>query len=79
MQKEVILDCWLKAIRKFQCEATRWMHATGPMTAAICTLIDAGWKPIHPTKWLQTRTGRAHDFYEVPEVSHHFVLHEFET
>lgn len=54
--------------------STRWMRVKGPLSAAIATLLDMGWKPIHPTKWLD-RGRQVHDFVEYPGISHHKVRH----
>ena len=31
---------------------TRWLRVTGPMTATIATMMDIGWAPVLPNKWL---------------------------
>ena len=30
----------------------RWLVTKGPMSATISTLLDLGWKPVAPDKWL---------------------------
>jgi hypothetical protein len=30
----------------------KWSKSRGPIAAVICTLYEAGWKPISPSKWL---------------------------
>jgi hypothetical protein len=55
-KKAKINRCWHKALKKLQHPEARWLHARGPMTATICTLLDMGWTPIHPCKWLPNDT-----------------------
>ena len=48
------------------------------MTAVIATLLDAGWKPITPCKWLIRKALVYANFVAEEGVSHHEVLHKLQ-
>ena len=77
-QRADIHEVWHKATKVLKHKSTRWCHVRGPMKAAIATLLDMGWVPVHPTKW-KSDSGQIFDFYAVPGVSHHRVLHQVEV
>ena len=50
--KDQIRQVWKIGLRRMADEPTRWLRVTGPMTATIATMMDIGWAPVLPNKWL---------------------------
>ena len=49
--KQEIKRQWPSTLMRMKDARTRWMRAKGPMAAAICTLLDMGWRlPQHTTR-----------------------------
>lgn len=64
---------------KLKDKDTRWMKVRGPMSATIGTLLDLGWRPVHPTSWIPSQNCDDYvDFYENHRVSEHKVIHMIE-
>ena len=50
--KRRLKKSWHKLYRKLAQSKARWQCARGTASATICTLLDLGWKPIQPEKWI---------------------------
>ena len=50
--KDDIKKVWKIGLRRMADEQARWMRVTGPMSATIATMMDVGWAPVLPNRWL---------------------------
>jgi hypothetical protein len=51
--RERIRKMWVRTLTKLGLKRdTMWSRAKGPISATICTLYEAGWSPLSPTRWL---------------------------
>ena len=46
-----IRKVWWKRLPFWQVTTPRWNQATGPISATICSVLEAGWKPSTPGFW----------------------------
>ena len=53
-----IRQVWRKKAPMLASNLRRWNQATGPISATICSVLEAGWKPSSPGFW-QTSDGSA--------------------
>ena len=42
---------WMKVMPVWVRDPRRWNRATGPISATICSVLKAGWKPVTPCFW----------------------------
>ncbi len=52
-KKKRIRHMWIRLLPKLGLKQSRmWSHSKGPISATICSVLAAGWKPLSPTRWL---------------------------
>ena len=51
-KRQEIVTLWPRQIHRLQ-HSARWSRVKGPMQATIATLIDLGWVPNHPDRWME--------------------------
>lgn len=74
-EKPSIFKLWKMVHKTLKNVKGRWHHVNGPMPATIATMIDLGWDPIHPFKWLTPDRTRQTNFMD-SDAAHHRVTHE---
>ena len=74
-----IKEVWKIGLRKMAEEKTRWMRVKGPLTATIATLMDAGWAPVLPHKWLTRDKSQTASFDAIDGVTQLHVCHVVEN
>ena len=50
--EELAKRAWAVARPRLEASRTRWQRVRGPLTDALATLVDLGWKPEEPAKWV---------------------------
>eukprot|EP00959_Pyramimonas_sp_CCMP1952_P088747 1856935-Pyramimonas_sp.AAC.1 len=43
---------WGQALGRLQCVVTRWRRVNGFVAAAVACLLEAGWNPEEPDRWV---------------------------
>ncbi len=51
VQRAAVERAWVKIYAGLQAARSRWGKAKRPISAVICTLMDVGWRPWHPSSW----------------------------
>ena len=69
---------WKTAVRRLRVERTRWLMVRGPMSAAIATVMDVGWAPVLPNKWLNRDKSQVATFDAIEGVTEFHVKHAIE-
>ena len=76
--RTILRKTWQKLYRKLAKAKSRWQMVRGPASATISTLLDLGWKPVHPDSWITDSGLEWARFDAVEGVTHHHVLHVIE-
>ena len=77
--KKDIKEVWKTALRKMADQNTRWMRVRGPLAATIATLMDIGWTPALPNKWLTSDKSMIATFDAIDGVTQYHVCHSIES
>ena len=72
--RNLIGRMWVKAYRIQAKAKNRWLMVRGPISATIASLIDLGFKPVSPTRWVTPDGISLTNFDHEPGISHHRVL-----
>ncbi len=51
-ERRAVERAWEKLRANLMAAKSRWGRARGPISAVICTLMDLGWSPVAPSRWV---------------------------
>ena len=77
--KKRIAKSWSKLHRRVALAKSRWQMVRGPASATIAILLDLGWKPVRPNRWILPDGSQSATFDSIHGVTQHQVLHALET